>query len=101
MSAMDASPNDASTAPLVQIYVTTYCPYCIAAKRLLEKKGIVWEEIDVTQDPERRAWLLEVTGQRTVPQIFIGGRPYGGYTDVAALDRRGELDPLLAPMPAR
>ncbi len=65
------------------------------AKRLMREKGVAFEEIDVANDTERRRWLVQVTGQRTVPQVFIGGKPYGGYTDIAALDRKGELDPLL------
>ena len=79
----------------VKIYTTRICPYCVAAKALFQAKGVAYEEIDVSGDPTTRAWLREVTGQRTVPQIFIDERPYGGFTDVAALDRRGELDPLL------
>lgn len=70
------------------------------AERLLTKKGVKFEEIDVTNDAEKREWLLEVTSQRTVPQIFINGAPVGGYTDLAALDRAGELDTLLAAEPA-
>jgi glutaredoxin 3 len=80
----------------VQIYTTLVCVHCVAAKRLMKRKGVEYEEIDVTRDAEKRRWLVETTGQRTVPQIFIGGRPYGGYTDVVALDRAGELDGLLA-----
>ncbi|HEY8427827.1 MAG TPA: glutaredoxin domain-containing protein [Sandaracinaceae bacterium] len=79
----------------VQIYVTRTCPYCVAARRLFDAKGIAYELIDVTGDAHTRAWLRDVTGRHTVPQIFIDGRPYGGYTDVAALDRFGELDRLL------
>lgn len=79
----------------VRIYTTRTCPYCFAAKDLLERKGVRYEEIDVTADQETRAWLREATGSRTVPQIFIDGRPYGGFTDVAALDQKGELDRLL------
>jgi len=66
------------------------------ALRLFQSKGVDYEQVDVTGDAAKRAWLLEATGQHTVPQVFIDGRPYGGYTDVAALDRRGELDPLLS-----
>ncbi|MCZ7683298.1 MAG: glutaredoxin 3 [Sandaracinaceae bacterium] len=80
----------------VRIYLTRTCGYCTAAKRLLDAKGVRYEEIDVTGDNEARAWLREVTGRGTVPQVFIDGRPYGGFTDLAALDRRGELDRLLA-----
>jgi glutaredoxin 3 len=80
----------------VRIYVTRTCGFCFAAKRLLDDKGVAYEEIDVTGDSSTRAWLREVTGHRTVPQVFIGDRPYGGFTDIAALDQRGELDRLLA-----
>jgi glutaredoxin 3 len=79
----------------VVIYTTKVCAYCHAAKRLFAAKGVAFREVDVTGDDAKRAWLREVTGQRTVPQIFIGGRPYGGFSDVSELDARGELDPLL------
>lgn len=77
--------------PIV-IYTTSWCPYCIRAKRLLDHKGWNYEEIDVDGDDEKRAWLRKVTGRRTVPQIFIGEESVGGYDDIAALDRKGELD---------
>ena len=80
----------------VTIYTTMVCAYCVAAKRLLKQKGVEFDEVDVTRDFDKRRWLVEVTGQRTVPQIFIHGRPYGGYTDIAALDRQGKLDDILA-----
>jgi len=79
----------------VAIYTTPSCPYCVMAKRLMREKGVEFEEIDVAQDVDKRRWLVEKTGQRTVPQVFIDGNPYGGFTDIAALDRKGELDPLL------
>ncbi len=79
----------------VEVYVTSYCGYCVRAEDLLRRKGVAFRVIDVTDDPEKRAWLVQATGRRTVPQIFIGGRSVGGYQDIAALDRRGELDPLL------
>lgn len=79
----------------VRIYTTRVCPYCFAAKALFDQKGVAYEEIDVTGDSRTRAWLREVTGRHTVPQIFIDDRPYGGFTDVRALDARGELDRLL------
>jgi glutaredoxin 3 len=80
----------------VKIYVTTYCGYCFAAKRLLKQKGIAFEEIDCTRDPETRKWLMDTTGRRTVPQIFIGGVPVGGYDDLNELNDAGELDAILA-----
>ncbi|MEM9072653.1 MAG: glutaredoxin 3 [Myxococcota bacterium] len=82
-------------SPKVVVYSVEWCPYCRMARRLLDGKGVSYELVDVDGDSSKRAWLMEVTGQRTVPQVFIDDRPYGGYTDVAALDRRGELDPLL------
>ena len=75
----------------VQVYTTDYCPYCTRAKALLEKRGIPFEEIDVSADAEKRAWLVKTTGRRTVPQIFIKGEPIGGCDDLYALDRSGEL----------
>ncbi len=80
----------------VKMYTRRYCGYCTAAQRLLEQKGVDYEEIDCTGDPARRRWLVEVTGRSTVPQIFINGKPIGGYDDLRALDRAGELDQLLA-----
>ena len=79
----------------VRIYTTPICPYCVRVKQLLSGKGVRYEEVDVANDPERRQWLVDVTGQRTVPQVFIDERPYGGFTDLVALDRQGKLDPLL------
>ncbi len=79
----------------VKVYTTNYCPYCVRAKGLLSRKKVPFTEIDVTHDDEKRAWLTEATGQRTVPQIFIGGRSVGGCDDLHALDRSGELDRLL------
>ena len=85
------SPPHAQQQPIV-MYSTTYCPYCIRAKMLLKSKGYAFEEIDVSGDDEKRAWLVRVTGRRTVPQIFIGEQSVGGFDDISALDRRGELD---------
>lgn len=80
----------------VEIYTTPTCPYCHAAKSLLADKGVDYTEITVL-DPDLRAAMTErAHGRRTVPQIFIGGTHVGGYDDMAALDRRGGLDPLLA-----
>jgi glutaredoxin 3 len=79
----------------VVVYTTEYCGYCRRAKQLLDGKRVAYEEVDVTSDDARRAWLVETTGRRTVPQIFIAGRPVGGYDDLVALERRGELDRLL------
>ena len=76
----------------VTVYTTSYCPYCTRAKMLLAKRNIAFEEVDVTTDAEKRAWLVKATGgQRTVPQIFIGDESVGGSDDLHALDRAGGL----------
>ncbi|MEE4278606.1 MAG: glutaredoxin 3 [Halieaceae bacterium] len=80
----------------VTMYSTRFCPYCVAARRLLSDKGVDFEDISVDGDPELRRTMSERAGQRTVPQIWIGERHIGGFTDLAALDSRGELDGLLA-----
>ncbi len=69
----------------------------MAAKRLLGARGVAYEEVDVTGNASARAWLLETTRRRTVPQIFVGDRPIGGYRELAALDRSGELRKLVEP----
>ena len=81
--------------PRVVIYSTRVCPYCAAAKELLRRKGADFAEVDLTDQPEERAKLRERTGRTTVPQIFIGEKPVGGYDDLRALDNRGELERLL------
>lgn len=78
------------------MYTTTVCPYCIRAKMLLKKKGVEFDEVNVDGDAEKRSWLVERTGRRTVPQIFINDEPIGGFDDMHALDRSGELDKKLA-----
>jgi glutaredoxin 3 len=79
----------------IEIYSRGTCPYCVAAKRLLAAKGQSWTEVDVGALPERHAEMIERSGRSTVPQIWIGGRHVGGFDDLAALDRAGQLDPLL------
>ncbi len=79
----------------VKIYTRQFCGYCTAAERLLTKKGIAYEKHDCSSDQETRKWLVTATGQTTVPQIFIDGKSVGGFSDIDALDRRGELDRLL------
>jgi glutaredoxin 3 len=78
------------------MYSTLICPYCIRAKVLLKGRGIPYEEIDVTGDPEARAWLVKTTGRRTVPQIFIDDQPIGGFDELRELDRSGELSKRVA-----
>ncbi len=81
----------------VEIYTTPICPYCLAAKRLLTKKGVAFTEIDVSRDPALRdAMTTRAQGRRTVPQIFIGGTHVGGCDDLHALEADGKLDPMLA-----
>lgn len=80
----------------VEIYTTQTCPYCIAAKGLLKKKGVTYKEIDVGADPSQRQAMTERAGRRSVPQIFIGGAHVGGCDDLHALDHAGKLDPMLA-----
>lgn len=81
----------------VEIYTTRTCPYCIAAKALLSRKGITFEETDVDAEPGLRAEMMQrAGGRRSVPQIFIGGEHVGGSDELHALDRAGKLDPLLA-----
>jgi glutaredoxin 3 len=79
----------------VRIYTTRTCPYCIQAKRLLQKKNVQYQEIDVSWDEAERDKLIQTTGLRTVPQIFIGDRHVGGSDELHALEERGELDALL------
>jgi glutaredoxin 3 len=79
----------------VVIYTTNYCPYCTAAKALLRSKKVQFEEIDVTDEPARRIEMEKLSRRRTVPQIFIDGKPIGGYDDARRLDAEGELDRLL------
>ena len=81
----------------VKMYTTQVCPYCQRAKALLRQRGVAQiEEIRVDLDPAQRLTMMEITGRRTVPQIFIGDTHVGGCDDLVALDQRGALLPLLA-----
>lgn len=81
----------------VTIYTTPLCPYCYRAKRLLDAKGVEYDEIDVSMDANARSDMVQrAQGRTTVPQIFIDGQHVGGSDDLHALDRSGKLDPLLA-----
>jgi len=80
----------------VKMYTRRWCGYCTAAERLLNEKDVAYEEIDCTGDHAIRRWLVSATGRHTVPQIFIDGVSIGGYDELRALERRGELDKLLA-----
>ena len=79
----------------VTLYSTRFCPYCVAAKRLLDAKGVNYQDIPVDGDAALRQQMTKRAGQRTVPQIWIGEEHVGGYTDLAALEQRGLLDGLL------
>ena len=80
----------------VKMYTTAVCPYCIRAKQILKSKGVEQiDEVRVDQDPQERMRMMEMTGRRTVPQIFIGQTHVGGCDDLVALDHHGRLDPLL------
>jgi glutaredoxin 3 len=81
----------------VQMYTTSWCPYCDRARQLLTKKSVDFEEIDVDARPEARAEMVARSGRRTVPQIFIGDRHIGGSDDLFALEAEQGLDPLLKP----
>ena len=79
----------------VEFYSADWCPFCMRAKALLDARGIAYEEINVDRIPGFREKLVEMTGRMTIPQIIIDGEPVGGYDDIAALDRNGELLPLV------
>ncbi|MBU3736913.1 MAG: glutaredoxin 3 [Methylobacterium sp.] len=81
----------------ILMYTTATCPYCINAERLLNSKGVTAiEKVRVDLEPQRRQEMMERTGRRTVPQIYIGDRHVGGFDDLRALDQAGGLEPLLA-----
>ncbi len=83
----------------VKVYTREYCGYCDAARSLLSGKKIEFEDIDCSGDDQKRAWLRTVTGQSTVPQIFIHDKAIGGFTELRALDRQGKLDQMIAAGP--
>ena len=88
--------HEKSDMPKIIIYTTPYCPYCHAAKALLNKKGVTYHEIDVSRDlAERQRMRDKAQGRYTVPQIFFDDVPIGGSDEIHDLDRRGKLDPLL------
>ena len=83
--------------PKVTMYATAVCPYCVRAEQLLRKKGVTdIEKVRVDLEPERREEMMQKTGRRTVPQIYIGETHVGGCDDLYALEKDGKLDPLLA-----
>jgi glutaredoxin 3 len=82
---------------LVSIYTTPFCGFCTAAKRLLGRKGVAFDEIDVSDDGTRRQEMIQRTrGRFSVPQIFVGSTHVGGFSELSELERAGRLDPLLA-----
>ncbi|HEX8258063.1 MAG TPA: glutaredoxin 3 [Allosphingosinicella sp.] len=82
--------------PRVEIYTKFFCPYCARAKQLLERKGVEYDEYEVSLGGEKKVEMMQrANGRHTVPQIFIDGRHIGGSDDLAELDRSGKLDPLL------
>jgi len=81
----------------VEVYTTSYCPYCVRAKTLLKSKGVAFDEIDVSEDAALREKMIELSGgRRTVPEVFVNGRIIGGYDELRALDSSGELDRILS-----
>ena len=87
--------------PKIEIYTQPFCGYCYRAKKLLDDKGVEYEEIDVMEQPNRRGEMVERAGGRTsTPQVFVDGQALGGSDDIAALNRKGELDALLGISPA-
>jgi glutaredoxin 3 len=80
----------------VKMYTSAVCPYCVRAERLLDAKGVTnVEKIRVDLDPEQKVEMMQKTGRRTVPQIYVGDTHVGGFDDLYALDQAGKLDPLL------
>ncbi len=85
--------------PRIELYGTEFCSFCAAARLMLKRKGLAYEDIIVSADPEARAEMERRSGRRTVPQIFIDGRAIGGFDELEALDKSGELDRLLGGAP--
>ena len=81
--------------PKIEIYTTPTCPYCVKAKKLLDSKGVQYEEINVDTDEVKYQEMIKRSGRKTVPEIFIDGKFIGGCDDLCALEKEGKLDPLL------
>lgn len=81
--------------PQIEVYTTEYCSYCNAVKNLLNRNGVPFVEIDVSRDPGKRVWLVQKTGQRTVPQVFVNGVSLGGHSEILALQNSGKLNSIL------
>lgn len=84
-----------AATPKIEIYGTEFCSYCLAARMLLKQKGVAWNDILVSRDPDSRKEMERRSGRRSVPQIFIDDRPLGGYEELYALEQNGDLDRLL------
>jgi glutaredoxin 3 len=82
-------------SPPVVMYTTGWCPYCARARKLLESKGVAFEEFDVEAQPDKRAEMQTRSGRRTVPQIYVGDQHVGGCDDLYALEEAGKLEALL------
>ena len=80
----------------IEIYTASYCPYCTRSKTLLDRKGVTYQEINIEHDTSQREEMIMRSGRRTVPQIFINGKPIGGYDDLYKLSTNGKLDTLLS-----
>jgi len=81
--------------PKVTVYTREFCAFCRYAKALLQSKGVEFEEIDISQDESLQEQIWQSSGRKTVPQIFVDGRPLGGFEEIRELDARGELDKIL------
>ena len=85
------------TQPVITLYSTAICPYCVAAKNFLKSKGLQWQEVRIDTDPAQRERMQQRTRRTSVPQIFVGDTHVGGYDDMMALHRAGKFEPLLQP----
>ncbi|HZF17948.1 MAG TPA: glutaredoxin 3 [Steroidobacteraceae bacterium] len=92
---MNAGPSGAE----ILVYTTGWCPFCMRAKALLDRKGFHYRELNVEDDPVLREEMVKRSGRRTVPQIFVGETHVGGFDELHALDRTGRLDPLVSASP--
>lgn len=81
--------------PPIVMYSKATCPYCLAARQLLKSKGVIWTEVSLLTEPDKRAEMISRTGRQSVPQIFIGDTHVGGFDDLNALEQEGALDRLL------
>jgi len=90
------TPKEFARVPKIEVYTQPWCPYCSRAINLLTKKGVAFEEIDAPSGTKQRAESIARSGRTSVPQIFVDGRPIGGSDELAALERAGKLDALLA-----